>query len=95
MGLCPAPFQILLANSAKLFRALEGRPILAGGGAQRSHRNRPKGIFRVPAGTLDKNSRQKQSESGALSDSAGEFRIGEFLQHCSHKEVGQFFKLSR
>jgi hypothetical protein len=52
-----------------------------------------KGIFRVPAGTLDKNSLQKQSESGALSDSAGEFRIGEFLQHCSHKEVGQFFNL--
>src|SRR5262245_57465877 len=41
---------ILLANSAKLFRAPEGRRILAGGGAQRSHRDRPKGIFRAPEG---------------------------------------------
>src|SRR5262245_31445534 len=39
---------ILLANSAKLFRAPEGRRILAGGGAQRSHLDRPKGIFRAP-----------------------------------------------
>src|SRR5262245_35311744 len=41
---------ILLANSAKLFRAPEGRRIVAGGGAQRSHRDRPKGIFRAPEG---------------------------------------------
>jgi DNA-binding ferritin-like protein len=29
-----------------------------------------------------------------VADTVGEFRIGEFLQHCSYKEVGQCFKLS-
>jgi hypothetical protein len=47
---------ILLANSAKLFRAPEGRRKLAGGGAKRNHRYRSKKIVRVPAGTLDQNS---------------------------------------
>jgi hypothetical protein len=27
-------------------------------------------------------------------DTVGEFRIGEFLQHCGHKKMGQFYKLS-
>ena len=44
---------IPLANSTKLFRAPEGRPKLAGGGAKRNHRDRSKMIFGVPAGTLD------------------------------------------
>jgi hypothetical protein len=42
---------ILLANSAKLFRAPEGRRNLAGGEAKRNHRNKAKKIVRVPAGT--------------------------------------------
>src|SRR5262245_49950819 len=58
---------ILLANSAKLLRAPEGRWKLAGGGAKRSHRYRSRKIVRVPAGTPDQNSQQDQSRSGALS----------------------------
>src|SRR5215510_6905150 len=58
---------ILLANSAKLFHAPEGRRKLAGGGAKRNHRYRSKKIVRVPAGTQDENSQQDQSRSGALS----------------------------
>ena len=58
---------ILLANSAKLHRAPEGRWKLAGGGAKRSHRYRSKKIVRVPAGTPDQNSPQDQFRSGALS----------------------------
>src|SRR5215471_17927134 len=58
---------ILLANSAKLFSAPEGRRKLAGGGAKRNHRDRSKKIVRVPAGTPDQNSQQDQSRSGALS----------------------------
>jgi hypothetical protein len=49
---------ILLANSAKLFSAPEGRRKLAGGGAKRYHRDRSKKIVRVPAGTPDQNSQQ-------------------------------------
>src|SRR5215475_9954571 len=56
---------ILLAGSAKLLRAPEGRWKLAGGGAKRSHRDRSKKIVRVPAGTLDRNSQQDQSRSDA------------------------------
>jgi hypothetical protein len=59
--------EILLANSAKLFRAPEGRRKLAGGGAKRNHRYKSKKIVRVPAGTPDQDSRQDQSRSGALS----------------------------
>jgi hypothetical protein len=58
---------ILLAKSAKLFPAPEGRRKLAGGGAKRNHRDRSKKIVRVPGGTPDRNSRQDQSRSGALS----------------------------
>src|SRR5262249_29742695 len=58
---------ILLANSAKLFSAPEGRRKLAGGEAKRNHRDRSKKIVRVPAGTPDQNSQQDQSLSGALS----------------------------
>src|SRR5215510_8243250 len=60
-------FEILLANSAKLLRAPEGRWKLAGGGAKRNHRDKSKKIVRVPAGTPDRNSQQDQSRSGALS----------------------------
>ena len=58
---------ILLANSAKLLRAPEGRRKLAGGGAKRNHRDRSNKIVRVPAGTPDRSSQQNQSCSGALS----------------------------
>src|SRR5215475_5476888 len=58
---------ILLANSAKLFLAPEGRRKLAGGGAKRNHRDESKKIVRVPAGTPDLLSQQDQSRSGALS----------------------------
>ena len=58
---------IMLANSTKSFRAPEGRRKLAGGVAKRNHRYGSKKIVRVPAGTPDQNSRQDQSQSGALS----------------------------
>src|SRR5215471_12269529 len=58
---------ILLANSAMLFSAPEGRWKLAGGGAKRNHRDKSKKFVRVPAGTPDQNSQQDQSRSGALS----------------------------
>src|SRR5215510_15232888 len=60
-------FEILLANSAMLFSAPEGRRKLAGGGAKRNHRDKSKKFVRVPAGTPDWNSQQDQSRSGALS----------------------------
>ena len=50
---------ILLANSAKLLRAPEGRRILAGGGARAQPPGQTKRDFCVPAGTPDQNSRQK------------------------------------
>jgi len=58
---------MLLANSAKLFGAPEGRRKLADGVAKRNHRDRSKKIVRVPVGTPDRNSQQDQSWSGALS----------------------------
>ena len=60
-------FEILLANSAMLFSAPEGRRKLAGGGAKRNHRDKSKKFVRVPACTPDQNSQQDQSRSGALS----------------------------
>src|SRR5262245_24351562 len=58
---------IPLANSVKSFLAPEGRWKLAGGYASLHHRDGPKKIVRVPAGTPDRNSHQYQSRSGALS----------------------------
>src|SRR5215475_12143850 len=58
---------IMLANSANLFRAPEGRRKLAGGGARAQPPGQVENIVHVPAGTPDQNFQQDQSRSGALS----------------------------